>query len=182
VTAAPVIVTLFDREDEILRATAAARQEGFEIVDVFTPYPVHGLDQAMGLGRSRLPWVCFVLGLAGAAGTGWLQYWASAVDWPIDVGGKPWHSWPAFVPVMFEVMVLFAGVGTVLFFIGWAGLRPGRGSAVSDLGVTDDRFALAIRLPDGRDDRIALDAFVARVQPVRVVERALPPGAPGSGR
>ncbi len=73
------------------------------------------------------------------------QYWATAVSWPINVGGKPWNSLPAFMPVTFEVMVLCAGVGTVVAFIWSSGLRPGRRSALSDLRVTDDRFALAIR-------------------------------------
>jgi hypothetical protein len=169
----PVIVSVFDREDQILSATLAARQEGFEIVDVFTPYAVHGMERAMGLGRSRIPWVCFVLGLAGALVTAWFQYWASAVSWPIDVGGKPWHSWPAFVPVIFEVMVLCGGVGTVLFFIAWAGLRPGRRSPVSDLGVTDDRFALAIRTSDEGSNRAAVDALLSRFHPLRIEEREL---------
>jgi hypothetical protein len=178
----PVVVGIFDREDRILQATTAAREAGFEIVDVFTPYAVHGMDRAMGLGRSRLPWVCFVLGLSGAVAAAWLQYWTSAVSWPIDVGGKPWHSWPAFLPIIFEVMVLCAGVGTVLVFIGWAGMAPGRQSAVSDLGVTDDRFALAVRPSGGRCDRAALDALVARFQPLRVEERDLTPRRSGAGR
>lgn len=173
----PVIVSVFDREEHILRATAAARQEGFDIVDVFTPYAVHGMDQAMGLGRSRLPWACFALGLSGAAVTAWFQYWASAVSWPIDVGGKPWHSWPAFVPVVFEVMVLCAGVGTVLFFIGWTGLRPGRRSPVCDLRVTDDRFALAIRPSGGRFDRAGIEALLTPFHPVHIEERDLAAGA-----
>jgi hypothetical protein len=105
--------------------------------------------------------------------TAWFQYWASAVDWPINVGGKPWHSWPAFLPVIFEVMVLFAGVGTVLFFIGWAGLRPGRPSEVSGLRVTDDRFALAIRASGERFDRVAVDALLAPFHPVHIEERDL---------
>jgi hypothetical protein len=176
-----VVISVFDREDHILRATAAARQEGFEIVDVFTPYAVHGMDQAMGLGRSRLPWVCFALGLFGAAVTAWFQYWASAVSWPINVGGKPWHSWPAFIPVVFEVMVLCAGAGTVLFFIVWTGLRPGRRSPVSDLGVTDDRFALAIRSTGDRFDRAAFDALLQRFHAVHIEERDLFPGAAEAG-
>jgi hypothetical protein len=176
-----VVISVFDREDDILQATAAARQEGFEIVDVFTPYAVHGMDRAMGLGRSRLPWVCFALGLFGATLTAWFQYWASAVSWPIDVGGKPWQSWPAFVPVVFEVMVLCAGVGTVLFFIGYTGLRPGRRSPVSDLGVTDDRFALAIRPSSERFDRVAIDALLTRFHAVHIEERDLSQAATGAG-
>jgi hypothetical protein len=176
---ARVLVGVFDLEDDILRATTAARQAGLEIVDVFTPYAVHGMDRAMGLRKSRLPWVCFLLGLFGALATAWFQYWASAVSWPINVGGKPWQSWPAFAPVIFEMMVLCGGVGTVAFFIGWAGLRPGRSSPVSDLRVTDDRFALVIRPAGAGHDRPAIEALLARFHPVSVDERDLAISARG---
>jgi hypothetical protein len=98
----------------------------------------------MGLGHSWLPWACFGLGLAGAAAATWLQFWTSAVSWPINVGGRPWNSLPAFVPVMFEVMVLFAGVGTVLTFFAFRGLYPGRRAAVPDPRATNDRFVLVL--------------------------------------
>jgi hypothetical protein len=173
---ARLLVSVFEREDDILHAAKAVRDEGLELVDVFTPYPVHGLDRAMGLPASRLPWVCFLLGLFGAVTMALFQYWASAVDWPINVGGKPWHSWPAFAPVIFEVAVLFAGAGTVLFFIAWTGLRPGRQSPVSDLRVTDDRFALAIRQAGPGFNRASVEALLSRFHPVSIEERDIPSG------
>jgi hypothetical protein len=168
---ARVLVSVFEREDDILHAARAARKEGLDVVDVFTPYAVHGMDRAMGLPASRLPWVCFVLALFGAVSMAVFQYWASAVDWPINVGGKPWHSWPAFAPVIFEVAVLCGGVGTVLFFIVWTGLVPGRQSPVSDLRVTDDRFALVIRPGGPGVDRPSIEALLARFHPVNIEER-----------
>jgi Protein of unknown function (DUF3341) len=176
---ARVLIGIFDLEDDILRATTAARQAGLEIVDVFTPYAVHGMDRAMGLRKSRLPWVCFLLGLFGAVATAWFQHWASAVDWPINVGGKPWQSWAAFAPVVFEMMVLCGGVGTVVFFIGWARLWPGRPSPMSDLRVTDDRFALVIGSSQAGLDRPAVEALLAGFHPVSVEERELTVGAGG---
>jgi hypothetical protein len=168
---APVLVAVFDREDDILQATKAARKAGLEIVDVFTPYAVHGMDRAMGLPASRLPWVCFLLALFGAVTMTLFQYWASAVDWPINVGGKPWHSWPAFAPVIFEVAILCGAVGTVLFFFGLVGLRPGRQSPVSDLRVTDDRFALVVRAAGPDSNRPAIEALFSPFHPVSVQER-----------
>ena len=112
---------------------------------MFGPFAAHGVAHALGLRPTRLPWVCFLLGLSGAVTMGAFQYWATAVSWPINVGGKPWNSWPAFVPVTFEMMVLCAGVGTVAAFIWAAGLRPGRRPMLADPRVTDDRFALVIR-------------------------------------
>ena len=80
---------VFAREEDILSATDAARREGLKIADVYTPYAVHGLDRAMDLEPSKLPWVCFLLGLTGAGLKVWFEYLTSAVWWPINVGGKP---------------------------------------------------------------------------------------------
>jgi hypothetical protein len=167
-----VLVGIFGNENDVLQATRAARKEGLDIVDVFTPYAVHGMDRAMGLAPSRLPWVCFLMGLFGAVSMSIFQYWASAVDWPINVGGKPWHSWPAFAPVIFEVTVLLGGVGTVVAFIVWAGLKPGAVSPVSDLRVTDDRFALVLGQGAGFN-RAAAEGLLSKFHPVAVEEREM---------
>ena len=164
------LVAVFEREDDLLHAAAAARKEGLRIVDAFTPHAIHGLDRVMGFRPSRLTWVCFVLGLLGAGSILLFQYWASAVSWPINVGGKPWNSLPAFIPVTFEVMVFCAGVGTVVAFIWSSGLRPGRRSALSDLRVTDDRFALAIGETAGVD-RAFVEKLLSQFHPVTVEER-----------
>lgn len=163
----PLFVSVFEREEDVVGATAAARAQGLQVADVYTPYEVHGLDRAMGLSPSRLPWVCFLLGLAGAVLMLLFEYWTMAVDWPINVGGKPWNSLPAFVPVTFEVMVLFAGVGTVAAFFVAAGLRPGRRPSVPDPRVTDDRFALVIVEDDERFDRAPAEALLAPFHPVK---------------
>ena len=163
-----LIVAVFDREQNAIAATAAARGRGLEIADVFGPYASHGLDRALGLRQTRLPWVCFLLGLSGAVTMVGFQYWATAVSWPINVGGKPWNSLPAFVPVTFEMMVLCAGVGTVAAFFWATGLRPGRGSPLSDLRVTDDRFALVVGAPA---DRAAVEGLLSPFHPVMIEER-----------
>ena len=166
-----LLVSVFEREDDVVQATIAARKEGLEIVDVYTPYAIHGLDRAMGLPPSRLPWVCFLLGLLGAVTMTIFQFWASAVSWPINVGGKPWNSLPAFVPAIFEITVLCGGVGTVLFFFWWAGMRPGLQSAMSDTRVTDDRFALVLRQTGAKFNRSAVEALLKRFHAVTIEER-----------
>jgi molybdopterin-containing oxidoreductase family membrane subunit len=138
-------VRMFDREEDLLHATAVARHEGLHIVDAFSPYAVHHLDRAIGRPATRLPWVCFLLGLTGAVTMLLFQFWTTAISWPINVGGKPWNSWPAFVPITFEMMVLCAGVGTVVAFVWRSGLRPGPALPSPDRRVTDDRFALVVR-------------------------------------
>ena len=166
-----VLIGIFESEDAILEVTDAARRRGLKIVDVFAPYAVHGLDKAMGLQRSKLPWVCLLLGLAGASFKVWFEYWTTASDWPINVGGKPWNSLPAFVPITFEVMVLFAGISTVLAFFGVSRLWPGRKPALLDPRVTNDRFALVLEENNAAFDVEGLGQFLRDHSAVRVEER-----------
>jgi ActD protein len=166
------MIAVFEREQDILAATRTARGARMEIHDVYAPYAVHGLDQAMGLRPSRLPWVCFALGLAGAALKIAFEYWTTAVDWPVNVGGKPWNSLPAFVPITFEVMVLFAGVSTVIAYFFASGLRPGRKARLAFPGVTNDRFALVIEETDAAFDPDCVRRLLDAHNAVRVEERA----------
>ncbi len=139
-----VIVGAFDRETDVIAATQAARDGGYIVEDVYTPYAVHGLDRAMGLKPSWLTWVCFAFGAFGLVFAVWLQFWTSTVAWPINVGGRPWNSLPAFVPIAFELMVLSAGVGTVLVFFVRRRLRPGKRCVPFDVRTTNDRFILVL--------------------------------------
>jgi hypothetical protein len=119
------------------------KAENFQNFDAYTPFPVHGLDHAQGLKRSPIPYVTFVAGITGTACAFALQYWTSAVDWPINVGGKPFNSWPAFVPVMFEVTILFAGLstfGALLFFCKLPNLKR----KAFDPEITRNKFAIMI--------------------------------------
>ncbi len=166
-----LLIATFRREHDVLAATRAAREARLKVVDVFAPYAVHGLDDAMGLQPSRLPWVCLALALFGAGFKVWFEFWASAVDWPINIGGRPWNSLPAFVPLTFEVMVLFAGVSTVIVFFLVTRLRPGREAAVPDPRVTDDRFVLILEETDAAFNVDAVRALFEQRHAVRVEER-----------
>jgi len=165
------MVGIFEREQDVLAATRAARDQRLAIVDVYAPYALHGIDDAMGLRPSRLPWVCFALGLFGAAAKIWFEYWTTAVDWPVNVGGKPWNSLPAFVPITFEVMVLFAGVSTVIAFLFSRGLLPGRRARLPHPGVTNDRFALVLDETDAAFDPERVRVMLERHNAVHVEER-----------
>jgi len=145
-----LFVGVFENEQDTLKAVRASRQRGFKIVDVYAPYAVHGLEEAMGLGPSRLPWIVFALGLLGAGLKVWFEFWTTAIDWPVNVGGKPFNSLPAFVPVTFEVMVLFAAVGAVLSFFFVCRLFPGKSTVLPVSRVTDDRFAIVLEETDSR--------------------------------
>ncbi len=142
------VLATFDSESDLLSAVRAARRGGLRLRDAYTPYAVHGLAEAMGLRPSRLSWVCAALGAAGTLFMLCFIPWCSSVDWPLNVGGKPWNAWPAYAPVIFESMVLASGVGTVLAFFVVCRLWPGRREKLPDPKVTDDRFALILELAD----------------------------------
>jgi hypothetical protein len=166
-----LLVNIFETEHDILGATKAARENGYKIIDVFTPYAVHGLDAAQGLRKSKLPWVCFALGLTGAAAKLGFQIWTSASSWALNVGGKPFKSVPAFVPVTFEIMVLFAGVGTVLTFLAISKLRPGKKPKVHFSGATDNKFVLVLEQTDAAFDIRKIREMFQRFHLVEMEER-----------
>jgi hypothetical protein len=165
------VVGFFEDEQDILEVTRAVRAAGLKIVDVYAPYAVHGLDRVMGLEPSRLPLVCFLLGLFGAAFKVWFEFWTSATDWPLNVGGKPFNSLPAFLPVTFEVMVLFAGVSTVIAFFIVRRFWPGKKAFVFDPAVTNDRFVLVLEETDAAFDQTLVRRLFRQYNAARVEER-----------
>src|SRR5437879_13222180 len=100
----------FKTAEEVLQATRRARTEGYRNLDAYTPYPVEGLATELGLTRTRVPLVVLLGGLVGAGGGFFLQYWAAAVDYPLNERGRPYYSWPAFIPITFELLVLLAAL------------------------------------------------------------------------
>ena len=145
------VVGFFPGPQSILAAAGKVRDAGFENWDCFTPFPVHGLEHAQGLKRSFLPWVTFFAGLTGFLTAFALQYGTSVIDWPLIVGGKPFNSWPAFVPIFFELTVLFAGLSTVGAMFIANGL-PNLKKKAFDPAITRDKFAIMIEAPAKVDD------------------------------
>jgi hypothetical protein len=142
------VVGSFEREADLLQAVQATRSSGWRVRDVYTPYAMHGLDQIIGLKKSWLPRACFAWGLSGVVVALWFQFWTSTRDWPLNVGGRPWNSLPAFVPVTFEAMVLFAGLGLVLTWLTVCRLYPGKKVVPLIPQVSDNRFALVVEESD----------------------------------
>lgn len=151
-----LLLVTFGDEHGLLRAVRQLHAEGRPILDVRAPYPVHGLPEAQGLPPSRLPWVTLVGGLVGLALGLLLQAWTSGVDWALNVGGKPLFSWPAFVPVAFEIVVLFAGLGTVAAFLLVDRRHPPAPPSADGARATDDRFLLTLAAEDATYDAPAL--------------------------
>lgn len=140
----------FQDEHALLDAVRASRESGIEIVEAYTPFPIHGLDEALGLRRSRLPWVCLVAGTTGLTLALWFQYWASASDWPLDVGGRPYDSLPAFMVIAFESCILLAGLATAAAMCLRSRLWPGKRPLKGMEGTTDASLALVLAEGDAR--------------------------------
>lgn len=153
--AVKLLVGSWDRPEAALAAAQAARAAGFEIHDAYTPFPVHGMDEALGLGPSWLGKVCLGFALAGLSGALAFEFWVSVFNWPMNIGGKSFNASPALMPVAFELTVLCAGLGTVATFLVLRGLSPARRPEVDGLGATNDRFVLAFDALGGdRDARL----------------------------
>jgi hypothetical protein len=144
---AKILVATFPDTEDLLRAVRKARREMFRVYDVFTPFPVHGLDEALGVRRSRLPWATLLCALTGLTTAVVLQFYTNILDWPLDVGGKPDNSTLAFIPICFELSVLFGGLGSVAALLLRARLYPGKKLWLVNPGITDDVFAVVLRRP-----------------------------------
>ncbi|OHB80382.1 MAG: hypothetical protein A2W31_02260 [Planctomycetes bacterium RBG_16_64_10] len=168
-----ILLAAFREEEDLRSAIRAVRSRGATIVDVYSPYAIHGLDDALGWRPSRLTWACGLCGAAGALFMLWFQFWTSAVDWPLNIGGKPFNSLPAFVPVIFEAMVLCGAVGTVLAFFAVARLRPGKRADVIHSQVTDDRFALLIEQTDATFDAPQMSSLLEENHAEQIEERVI---------
>ena len=112
----------FDSPEDLLDAAQRAYEEGYRRMDAYTPFPVEGLAEAIGFHRTRLPLVVLLGGIAGGLGGYGLQYCISVIDYPLNVGGRPLHSWPAFIPVTFEMTILIAALAAVLGMLALNGL------------------------------------------------------------
>jgi hypothetical protein len=145
---ARVFVATFLDTEGLIRAVRGARREMVRVYDVFTPFPVHGLDEAMGIRRTRLPYVTLIAGLTGLSFALLLQYYANVLDWPLNVGGKPDNTTLAFIPISFELTVLFGGLATVAAFLLRTRLFPGKKPWLPASGITDDTFTLVLRKPN----------------------------------
>jgi hypothetical protein len=142
-----ILVTGFTDESQVRRAVAIIRAHDWEVVDIYAPYALHDIEGLLNRRRSRLPVTCFLGGAAGLVLALWLQFWTSTRSWPLNVGGRPWNSLPAFVPVAFECMVLLAGFSVVAALLLRSRLYPGRWAFLPAEGITDDCFAMIVSTP-----------------------------------
>lgn len=140
------VVGSFEDEKVLFPAVKNVRRAGYKIHDVYTPYPVHGLDHALGLRETSLHTVGFIFGTLGTlialGGMGWIF----AVDWPLNIGGKPHFPLPAYIPITFELTVLLSSVGMVMTYCWLNQMMPGVKKHHFSPRATDDAFVMVIEL------------------------------------
>ncbi len=119
------IMAEFAAPEQLLQAAQAAREHGYSAIDAYSPYAVEGVAEAIGLTKTRVPLVMLLGGIIGALTAYGMQWFSATIDYPLNVGGRPLHSWPAFVPITFELSVLFAALAGVIGMLAMNGLpRP----------------------------------------------------------
>lgn len=156
------VVGYYFSPEDILKATEKARLRQFRNFDAFTPFPVHGIEAALGMKRSTLPYISFGAAVAGLSTAIGLQVWTHLYSWPINVGGKPLLSLPAYIPIFFELTVLLCGVTTVFAMFGlYCGL-PNYKKPIFHPDITNDRFALAIEV-DGAEQVETVKKFLQEI-------------------
>jgi hypothetical protein len=163
----------FDNPTALVEAATRARLAGYRKLDAYSPIPIEALDEALDLKRTKLPVLVFLGGLAGCLAGFGLEYWASVIEYPMNIGGRPFNSWPQFIPVTFETTVLGAALTA---FVGmWAlnGLpKPYHPvfNVPAFARASTDRFFLCIEAEDPKFDRETTRQFLEGLHPVGVSE------------
>jgi hypothetical protein len=162
----------FATPEQLLEAARQTHEAGYRRIDAFAPFPIEGLADAVGFHHTRLPLVVLIGGIIGGLSGFFLQYYAAAVSYPINVGGRPFNSWPMFVPVTFEMTILFAAAAAVFGMLALNGL-PTPYHPVFNVRrfalASRDRFFLCIKARDPMFDVEATRNFMLALNPREVV-------------
>ena len=165
----------FDNADDLLKAAERAYADGYREMDAYTPFPVEGLAEAIGFHKTYVPLVCLIGGLTGCFGGFFLQWWPNVIGYPLNIGGKPYNSWPSFIPITFELTVLFAGLSTVFGMLALNGFpkpyHPVFNVPRFEL-ASRNRFFLCIMARDPKFDREKTREFLQALNPSEVADVA----------
>ena len=164
-----VIHAIYDDDDVLLKAVKEVREAEHHIEEVFTPFPVHGLEKAMGIENTRIAITAFIYGLMGLGFAVWMMNYMMITDWPQNIGGKPSFSYvenmPAFVPIMFELTVFFAAHLMVITFYMRSRIWPFKKAENPDPRTTDDMFVMEVAL---EGDEKKLTSFLENTGAVEI--------------
>jgi hypothetical protein len=165
------LIAEYDTPEQVLVAAEAARKAGYTRMDAYTPHPVEGLDDALGLAPTNLGFVVLAMGLFGAAAGYFLQWYSATTFYPLNIGGRPLHDWPTYVVITFEVTVLLAAFTAGLFMLARNGLPRPYHPVFNTPGferATRDGYYLCIEAVDPRFDETEVRGFLEGTQPVSV--------------
>jgi len=166
------IMAEFDTPEEILAGAHRAGDAGYKVMDAYTPFPMEELTEALRLKHTKLSLFVLCCGIVGALTGFFMQYFISVVDYPLNIGGRPLNSWPQFIPITFEVTILFSALGAVVGMIFRNGLpRPVHPLFNVDRFelATKDKFFLCIEATDPKFDRIETEKFLHSLRPSHVM-------------
>jgi hypothetical protein len=167
------LIAEFDNPEALLAAARRTHAEGYRKMDAYTPFPVEGLAEAIHVSRNRLPRIVLIGGIIGCLVGFFMQYYAAVIDYPMNVGGRPFNSWPSFIPITFEVTILVAALTAVLGMFALNGL-PQPYHPVFNVErfamASRDRFFLCIEATDAKFDREGTKGFLESLKPTGVFE------------
>ena len=167
------VMAEFIDAERLLEAAHRTYAQGYRRMDAYTPVPVEGLAEAIGFTRNRLPLVVLLGGLLGGVGAFFMQWYSSVIDYPLNIGGRPLNSWPAFIPITFEVTILVAALSAVLGMLGLNGLpKPYHPvfNVPSFEMASRSHFFLVVHGDDPKFDRAAVREFLEGLGPKDVFE------------
>ncbi len=158
------VAALFDTPEKIINAANKVKDAGYKKFDVNTPYPVHGMDKAMGLGQSKIGWITLFFGFSGAIFIFLFMGWTMAMNYPYVVGGKPFFSFPAFIPITFEVTVLSGSIATIVGMLAVFFNLPSLNDPIQDSDylkqVSTDKFGILIQAANEKFDKEKVVEFL----------------------
>ena len=163
----------FESSTDLVVATRAAYAAGYRKMDAYSPFPIEEASEALGFHKTRVPLIVLIGGLMGGCGVYALQYWINVISYPQNVGGRPWHSWPAFIIPTFEMTVLFGGLAGVFGMFALNGL-PMPHHPVFNVerfsAATRDKFFLVVEAADPKFDLIDTHEFMQSLNPLTISE------------
>ncbi len=163
----------FEKSEDLIHAVEQARHEGYVKMEAYSPFPIEELSHALGYHETKLPLIVLAGGIIGCVGGYFLQYYAAVIDYPLNIGGRPFNSWPAFLPVTFETTILCAAFAAVFGMLALNGL-PMPYHPVFNVEsferASRDRFFLCIQSRDPRFDAGSTKRFLENLKPLRVNE------------
>lgn len=165
------VMAEFENPEDVLAAARRAHEDGYRKMDAYTPFPIEELSEAVGFHATWLPWIVFGGGLTGALTGFFLQYYVAAIEYPLNIGGRPLNSWPSFIPVTFEMTILFAAFSAVVGMIALNGLPRPYHPVFNVPGfarASRNRFFLCIEAVDPKYDHDTTTAFLRSLKAVEV--------------